>query len=275
MTNSQNVTERRPSRSPSVFVVIPTFNEADNLPPLLAQLFVLPITNLYAVVVDDHSPDGTGQVAEELRAFYHPWLDVIHRPGKEGLGPAYRRGFQRALELGADYVVQMDADFSHSPLYIPRFLQYADRYDVIVGSRYTPGSSLDPRWSWWRYALSLWANSVYVRVILGLHVRDATAGFKLWSRHALSTVLSALAPKSSSGYVFQVEMAFLAERMGLRAFEVPIYFADRRAGRSKMSSGIKLEAMWRTWYLIWRYRDVRPARSVLPHDTQPVTGMTR
>ena len=265
--------DQRLSRSPSVYVVIPTFNEADNLPPLLAELFALPIPNLYAVVVDDNSPDGTGQVAEELRLRYRPRLDVIHRPGKGGLGPAYRQGFQHALELGADYIVQMDADFSHSPAFIPQFLKHSGHHDVIVGSRYMDGSQIDARWSWWRYALSLWANSVYVRLILGLTVGDATGGFKLWSRQALSMLMSF--PVTSTGYVFQVEMAYLAQKLGLRVLEVPIYFADRRVGLSKMSSSIKLEAVWRTWYLRWRYRAVRSAHGALPHDTQPIAGITR
>jgi dolichol-phosphate mannosyltransferase len=265
--------ERRPSRSPSVYVVIPTFNEADNLPPLVAELFALPIPNLYVVVADDNSPDGTGQVAEQLRLRYQPRLNVIHRPGKGGLGPAYQHGFQHALELGADYIVQMDADFSHSPTYIPQFLQQASHYDVIVGSRYMDGSQIDPHWSWWRYALSLWANSIYVRLILGLTVRDATGGFKFWSRQALSTLMSF--PVTSTGYVFQVEMAYLAQRLGMRVLEVPIYFADRRAGFSKMSSGIKLEAVWRTWYLRWRYRAVRSTPSALAQDTQPIAEITQ
>jgi len=265
--------ERRLSRSPSVHVVIPTFNEADNLPPLLAELFALPIPNLYVVVVDDNSPDGTGQVAEELRLRYQPRLDVIHRSCKSGLGSAYRQGFQHALELGADYVVQMDADFSHSPSCIPQFLQHVGQYDVVVGSRYTDGSQIDARWSWWRYALSLWANSIYVRLILGLTVRDATGGFKLWSRQALSALMSF--PVISTGYVFQVEMAYLAQKLGLHVLEVPIYFADRRAGHSKMSSGIKLEAAWRTWYLRWRYRAVPSVQGMLPHDTQPIAEITQ
>ncbi len=239
-----------------LFVVIPTYNEADNLPPLVVELLAQPVDNLQIVVVDDNSPDGTGQVAEALRLRYPHRMHVIHRPGKMGLGSAYRHGFGYALQQGADFIVQMDADFSHSPAYIPQFLRHSDGYDVIVGSRYVDGGRLDPGWGWGRYLVSWWANTVYTRLILGLRVRDATAGFKCWSRQALSAVLAY--PVRSNGYIFQVEMAYLAEKLGFRVLELPIYFEDRRIGRSKMSTGVKLEAVWRTWYLRWQYRDVRP-----------------
>ncbi len=245
--------------SPRTFVVIPTYNEADNLPALVAELFAQPVEDLHIVIVDDNSSDGTGQVAEALRLRYPHRLHVIHRPGKQGLGSAYRDGFRYALRQGADFVVQMDADFSHSPACIPQFLRHTASYDVIVGSRYVAGGQLDPRWSWGRYLLSRWANAVYARLILGLNVRDATAGFKCWSRPALEAILAH--DVRSNGYVFQVEMAYLAEKLGFRVLELPIYFEDRRIGRSKMSMGVKLEAVWRTWYLRWQHRHVRPAPS--------------
>ncbi len=241
---------------PSIFVVIPTYNESSNLPNIAGELFALPLPNLSIVVVDDNSPDGTGQVAEDLKHSYPGHMHVVHRPGKQGLGPAYLQGFHYALEHGADYVIQMDADFSHSPSVLTQFFQFTKEYDLIVGSRYVPGSKLDPRWSLMRYWLSYLANSVYVRFILGLHLRDATGGFKCWSRRALSAVLRY--PISSAGYIFQVEMNYIAEKLGLCILEIPIYFEDRRLGTSKMSNRVKLEAAWRTWWIRWQYRDLRP-----------------
>lgn len=239
----------------TIFVVVPTYNEATNLRPLAKELVSLPIPHLQVVIVDDNSPDGTGQVAEELRESYPGRIHVIHRAGKLGLGAAYRAGFAYSLEHGADFVVQMDADFSHSPRYIPEFLQRAADFDVVVGSRYAEGGELDPRWGKGRYQLSRWANSVYVRLLLGIHVNDATGGFKLWSRAALTSVLSR--EPQSKGYVFQVEMAYLSELLGWRVTEMPIFFQERMSGVSKMSLGIKLEAAWRTALLWWKYRHLR------------------
>jgi dolichol-phosphate mannosyltransferase len=247
---------------PGVFVVIPTYNEASNLPVLARQIFSQSIPNLHLVVVDDQSPDGTGEVAEQL-AWLHPGrVHVIHRSGKAGLGTAYREGFRYALEQDADYIIQMDADFSHSPNYLPQLLESMQWAEVAVGSRYVTGGKLDPSWSWQRNLLSRWANSVYVRLILGLQVQDATAGFKCWSRRALAEILEQ--PVSSSGYIFQVEMAYLAEKLGLRVKEIPIFFEDRRQGLSKMSNSVKLEAVWRPWVLRWRYRSVHPNRQGIP-----------
>jgi dolichol-phosphate mannosyltransferase len=167
-------------------------------------------------------------------------------------------GFAFALSHGADFVVQMDADFSHSPKHIPEFIAAMADADVVVGSRYVEGGAVDPAWGWWREGLSRWANSVYTRLILGLDVRDVTSGFKCWSRPALRTILQY--PLSSSGYIFQVEMAYVTDRLGFHVQELPIYFEDRRVGRSKLSWSVKIEAMWRTWYLPWRYRYMtRPA----------------
>lgn len=240
----------------TLYVVIPTYNESGSLPKMAAALFDLPIPTLTMVVVDDNSPDGTGVVAEELGQRYDGRVHTIHRPGKQGLGVAYRHGFGYAVAQGADYIVQMDADLSHSPAYIPQFLRYIDEYDIVVGSRFVDGSAFDPTWSWTRKLLTRWANSVYVRLILNLAQRDATAGFKLWSRRALSSVLAY--PIRSTGFVFQVEMAYVAERLGFRTLEVPIYFEERQEGVSKMSSAIKLEAAWRTMYLRWQYRRLHP-----------------
>lgn len=237
-------------------VVIPTYNEADNVPLMAEALFSLDVPGLELLIVDDASPDGTGEVAEKLKAEYPGRLHVLHRPGKLGLGTAYVTGFRYALEHGADYVVQMDADFSHDPHDVPRLLSHLDAYDVVVGSRYVPGARLDERWGWGRRFLSWWANSVYTRLILGTRTRDATAGFKAWRRQTLEAI--DLSRIRSNGYVFQVEMTYVTEKMGFHILEIPIYFEDRRIGRSKMSIPVKLEAAWRVWELRWRHRHVRP-----------------
>jgi dolichol-phosphate mannosyltransferase len=224
-------------------VVLPTYNEAENIRAMTQALLDLPVEGLEVLIVDDNSPDGTGEQADRLQSLFPERVQVMHRSGKLGLGTAYIQGFQRAFDEGADYVIQMDADFSHSPDYIPRFLEKIDDEDLIVGSRYAPGGRLDKRWSFGRYLLSWWANSVYVRLILGLHVHDATAGFKMFRAEALKKINPGRV--QSNGYVFQVEMAYLAEQEGLRILEWPIYFEDRRIGRSKMSVSVKLEAAWR------------------------------
>ena len=237
-------------------VVIPTYNEASNLSPIVGELRSLDVSNLQILVVDDNSPDGTGDLADDLSRRYPGEFHVIHRSGKMGLGTAYITGFRFVLEHGADRIVQMDADFSHSPSYIPRFLEELDGHDVVVGSRYAEGGQLDERWSFGRYLLSWWANSVYTRLILGVDVKDATAGFKCWKREVLEAI--DLDSIKSGGYVFQVEMAYVTEKLGFRVLEVPIYFEDRRIGQSKMDVLIKLEAAWRVWQVKWRHRHVKP-----------------
>lgn len=236
-------------------VVIPTYNEADNLRAITAALLALPIADLDILIVDDDSPDGTGALADALSRECAPRLRVLHRPAKSGLGTAYIQGFLAAMQNGADYLAQMDADFSHSPDYLARFLAEIEKYDVVVGSRYVRGGKLDERWSFGRYLLSWWANSVYVRLILGLQVHDATAGFKLWRRAALEKIN--LSQVRSNGYIFQVEMAYLSEQNGLRILEYPIYFEDRRIGKSKMSMRVKWEAAARVWEIRSRYGRMR------------------
>ena len=238
-----------------ITVVIPTYDEANNLPAIVGELWALDIDGLEILIVDDDSPDGTGQVADELAEQYEGRFNVIHREGKLGLGTAYLEGFQYALEHGADYVFQMDADFSHSPNYIPEMLKMCQEYDVVVGSRYVPGGQLDEKWSFWRHFLSWWANSVYSKLILNLTVHDATAGFKCWRREALEAI--DFDTIRSSGYVFQVEMAVVTERVGLRVYELPIYFEDRRIGSSKMTVPVKFEAAWRVWEIRWRHRKLK------------------
>ena len=237
-----------------LFVVIPTYNEAGNLREITEALFNLPFDDLNLIVVDDNSPDGTGEVADQLVAERPDRIKVIHRQGKMGLGTAYAEGFREALSMGADVVVQMDADFSHSPEYIPEMVGLLDNYDVAVGSRYVQGGGTDRRWSWWRYLLSWWANQVYTRLILGVEVQDATAGFKVMRSEVLNAI--DLTSVVSNGYVFQVEMAYLCHKLGYRVIEIPIYFEDRRIGRSKMDIPVKVEAVWRVWQIRWRYRSV-------------------
>lgn len=247
-------------------VVIPTYNESENLREMTTALLKLDVTDLDILVVDDESTDGTGALADALSREFEPRMRVLHRPPKSGLGTAYVDGFNLAMQNGADYLIQMDADFSHSPNYVPQFLQRIDKYDVVVGSRYVPGGKLDERWSFGRYLLSWWANSVYVRLILGLKVRDATAGFKLWRRTALEKI--DLARVRANGYIFQVEMAYLSEQSGLRILEYPIYFEDRRIGQSKMDMRVKWEAASRVWEIRSRYGPLKKNTSIVTHQLE-------
>jgi len=263
-----------------VTVVIPTYNEADNLPAIAAALLALPLAGLQLLIVDDNSPDGTGAVADQLAHEYNvataarSRLLVLHRAGKGGLGTAYVAGMQRALTDGADYVVQMDADFSHSPSYIPQMVgvMLATEADVVIGSRYVPGGTLDEGWGLWRQWISWWAN-FYSRMILGLRIRDMTAGFKLWKRQALLDI--GLERIRSNGYSFQVEMAYLCEKLGYHLIEIPIHFEDRRIGQSKLDIPVKLESAWRTWQIRWRYRDLRRAPKVISNSAASNTTTAR
>jgi dolichol-phosphate mannosyltransferase len=236
-------------------VIIPTYNEANNLPILAAELWALMVPDLSVLVVDDNSPDGTGGTADELAQQGSGDLHVIHQPVKFGLGPAYLAGFRWALAHEADYVIQMDSDFSHSPQHVLEMLQEIERADLVVGSRFVAGGSVDEHWSLGRYFLSWFANAVYTKIILNLKVKDATSGFKCWRASALQRINLDLI--KSNGYSFQIEMAFLAERLGFRIVEIPIYFEDRRIGRSKMKLPVKMEAIFRTWEIRWRYRNLR------------------
>ena len=236
-------------------VVIPTYNEAENLPRLAAALFELAVSDLHLLVVDDNSPDGTGQIAEDLAEQFPGRVTVLHRQGKLGLGTAYISGFKQALRLGADAVCQMDADFSHPVEKIPELLKTLETCDVALGSRYIPGGGLDHNWPVWRKALSTFGN-VYARMILRTPIRDMTGGFRLWRRGALMAM--PLERVRSNGYAFQVEMAYIAHKLGFRFTEVPFYFADRHWGESKMSLCIQREAAVRVWWFLWHYRDLEP-----------------
>jgi len=238
----------------NITFVIPTYNEAENLPQITAALFELSIPGLNVLVVDDNSPDGTGQIAEELCVRHAGRVQVLHRTGKLGLGSAYIAGIRCCLAAGADAVGQMDADFSHPPEKIHNLLEALEGCDVAMGSRYIPGGSLDENWPLWRKGLSTFGN-IYARTILGMPMRDVTGGFRLWRRSTLINM--PLERIKSNGYVFQVEMAYVAHKLGFSFCEVPIYFADRRWGTSKMSLRIQIEAAFRVWQLLGMYDDLR------------------
>ncbi len=234
--------------------VVPTYNEAENLPRLVSAVLALPMPALSLLIVDDNSPDGTGRIADELAEQTGGRVSVLHRAGKLGLGTAYIQGFQLLLQRGAEAIGQMDADFSHPIEKIPELAALLERCDVAIGSRYVKGGRLDERWPFWRKALSGFGN-FYARTILGLSIRDVTGGFKLWKAETLRRM--PLERVRSNGYIFQVEMNYIATRLGFKALETPIYFADRRWGQSKMNFRIQYEAAVRTWQLPAMYKDLK------------------
>lgn len=241
----------------SIAIIVPTYNEIENLPRLVDRLFGLPLDELHLLIIDDNSPDGTGKLADELAAQRPEAIQVLHRTGKLGLGTAYITGFTELLKTPVNYIVQMDADFSHPPEKILEMLKAVNSADVIIGSRYVPGGSLDVEWPFWRKALSSFGN-FYARMILGSKIRDVTGGFRLWKREVLESM--PLDRVRSNGYVFQVEMAFVASRLGFRFTEIPIYFAERKFGQSKMNLSIQVEAALRVWQLRARYKDLKAIR---------------
>jgi dolichol-phosphate mannosyltransferase len=224
-------------------VIIPTYNEHDNIRRLAAEV-LRQHPALQILFVDDNSPDGTGELADEL-ASAEERIHVLHRPGKQGLGSAYRRGFRTALEMGADYLIEMDADFSHDPGILPVFLDTITACDLVIGSRYLNGVSV-VNWPIRRLILSYFA-SVYTRFVTGLPLRDCTSGFKCFSRAALEAI--DLDRVTSDGYSFQIEMNYRCHEKGFRIMEVPIIFIDRHAGTSKMSKRIVREAVVMVWKL--------------------------
>ncbi|WP_395292711.1 polyprenol monophosphomannose synthase [Kitasatospora hibisci] len=234
--------------SPKVVVVVPTYNERENLPVLAGLLADLRMPGLHLLVVDDNSPDGTGEVADKLAADSPGTVSVLHRTEKDGLGRAYVAGMTRALEDGADVVVQMDADLSHPASVLPLMVEtlLADDTAVVLGSRYVPGGSTAEEWPWHRKALSAWAN-LYVNTILSLGVRDATAGFKAWRAQTLRAI--DLPSVTSNGYSFQVELNYRVVTRGLTIREVPIRFEERVKGASKMSLGVQVESAMTPWKL--------------------------
>lgn len=235
-------------------VVVPTYNEAENLPGLAASLLELPVGELMIFVVDDNSPDGTGRVADELAELHPGRVAVLHRSGKMGLGTAYLDGFRVALDNGAGAIAQMDADFSHPPELLLKMMGLLQSNDLVVGSRYIPGGAVDRNWPLWRKALSAFGNT-YARTILRLHVHDLTSGYKMWRSETLSGI--PLERVRSNGYAFQVEMTYVAHRLGATISEIPFYFPDREKGRSKMSFAIQWEAAIRVWQLSSEYKDLQ------------------
>lgn len=225
------------------FVVIPTYNEQDNLRRLIEQVLQQD-ESLQVLVVDDNSPDGTGQLADELAASNNR-INVLHRPGKMGLGSAYRDGFRRAMQLGADLLIEMDADFSHDPAILPVFLEQIKDHDLVIGSRYLNGISV-VNWPLRRLILSYGANW-YTRLVTGLTIMDCTSGFKCFRRSLIELI--DLDRVKSDGYSFQIEMHFRSAQLGARIIEVPIIFIDRRVGQSKMSKRIVREAVLMVWKL--------------------------
>ncbi len=240
-----------------IAVVIPTYNEKENLPKITAQLMALPL-DLHLLVIEDNSPDGTGQVADGLTKQYPGRVSVMHRKGKLGLGTAYISGFKQLLATtDADAIAQMDADFSHPP---EKLLEMADALqsaDIAAGSRYIPGGSLDDKWPLWRKWLSGFGN-VYARTILGMPLRDVTGGFRMWKRETLEAF--PLDEIRANGYVFQVEMAYVAQKLGFRFKEIPIHFNERIYGQSKMNFKIQIEAAIRVWELPGRYRHLKKVK---------------
>jgi len=225
-------------------VIVPTFNEIDSLPRKV-PLILAQDDRLDVLIVDDASPDGTGELADTLAAV-DPRVHVLHRPGKAGLGPAYLAGFGWGLERRYALLFEMDADISHPPEALPRMIELAERYDVVIGSRYVNGRVTVSNWPMSRLLVSYF-GSWYARTITGMPVRDATGGFNGWRREVLDTV--DLSRVQSNGYAFQIELKYRAFRKGFSLVETPILFAEREFGESKMSKKIVREAIWRVWWL--------------------------
>lgn len=242
MTDEVTNTSENPLK---IAVVVPTFNEAETLPVLVKKIVEQNIDGLGFVVVDDGSPDGTGEIADRLADEYPGVFLVIHREGKQGLGTAYMAGFRAALDTGAACIVEMDADLSHPPEVLKGLLGELDAADVAVASRYVPGGGVDPGWSWIRRQISYWGN-VGIRLILGLKVKDATAGFKGFRRESMEAI--GIERLTLSGFGFQAEVAYRCQQAGMNVVEHPYVFMNRTAGSSKMSFGIVVEAFF---HLSW------------------------
>ena len=224
-------------------VVVPTYNEAMNLPSIVPQILEQD-PRLEVLIVDDNSPDGTGRLADQMAAA-DPRVHVLHRPGKGGLGKAYLAGFRWALERDYELVFEMDADFSHDPKFLVEFLRAVEDADLVVGSRYKTGVNVI-NWPISRLLLSLGANQ-YARCITGLPITDSTGGFKCFRRRVLEAI--DFDRVRSNGYAFQIEMSFRAWKKGFRLVEIPIVFTDRVEGQSKMNKRIVREAIWMVWWL--------------------------
>jgi len=247
-------------------IVIPTYNERENIAGLLEDVLrIAPATDI--LVIDDNSPDGTGQLLDEVHTRI-PQVGVLHRPGKMGLGTAYVRGFQYAIENGYDLVFEMDADYSHDPRYLPEFFKMAEQADLVIGSRYIKGGGT-PNWSALRKFISGGGN-MFARTVLRIPTHDCTGGFRCYRTSALRTLRLDLI--RAQGYAFQVEMAYIFWKRGYRVREVPIVFVDRRVGKSKMSRKIFLEAF--TWVLRTRLTGDTVVSTPAPATPQSLSGPT-
>jgi dolichol-phosphate mannosyltransferase len=226
--------------TPEAWLILPTYNEAENIGPFVAAVLEYLPANARVLIVDDSSPDGTGEIADGMAAEREA-VSVLHRPLREGLGPAYIAGFREALAGGAELILEMDSDFSHEPAYLPSLLEAIEGADLAIGSRYVPGGGVGD-WGAMRRAISR-GGSTYSRLVLGVEVKDMTGGFKCFRREVLEAIdLDAI---RSKGYAFQVELTYRVVQKGFRVVEVPIVFRDRRVGSSKMSRAIVAEAIWR------------------------------
>jgi dolichol-phosphate mannosyltransferase len=235
-------------------VLVPTYNEKDNLPLLVEDLMAIPAVSV--LVLDDQSPDGTGAVADNLAAHYPGRVHVLHRTGQRGLGVSYLEGFRKAIAGDWDYVCQMDADLSHDPKYLPELrAQAANGADLVIGSRYLNGISV-VNWPLRRIILSQFAN-FYIRTVTGLGLRDITTGYRCWRREALARL--PLERIVSDGYAFLLDVTFMAADAGLRIAESPIIFVERRQGASKLSSGVLIESLFTPWKLVLRHGRIRAA----------------
>lgn len=237
-------------------VLVPTYNEKDNLPVLVRDLMTIP--NVHVLVLDDQSPDGTGQIGEALAAEFPGRVQVLHRTGQRGLGVSYLEGFRMAIAGDADLVCQMDADLSHDPKYLPDLVAAAaNGADLVIGSRYLNGISV-VNWPLRRIILSSFAN-FYIRTITGLGLRDITTGYRCWRRQALARL--PLDGIVSDGYAFLLDVTFMAAHAGLRIVEAPIIFVERRQGASKLSTGVLMESLITPWKLILRHGRIRASQS--------------
>ena len=223
-----------------IYIIIPTYNEKKNIEKLIRQIFNLGIKNLCVLVVDDNSPDGTGEAVEDIKKEFSS-LDIIHREKKLGLGTAYVAGFTKALSEGADFIFEMDADFSHDPSYISKILEAASENDLVLGSRYIPGGGVK-NWNFFRRCISRFGN-LYAQIILSVPIKDLTGGFKCYKRKVLEVI--DLGSLSSVGYNFQIETTYKAYKRGFRIKEIPIVFTERTQGKSKFHITIMLESFWK------------------------------
>lgn len=249
-------------------IIMPTYNEKDNLERITREILCLDC-GVSMLIVDDNSPDGTGEIADRLAEEF-PDVHVMHREGKMGLGTAYRDGFKKALAMGADYIFEMDADFSHDPRYIPQFLSAINDHEVVMGSRYVEGGGTE-NWGIGRELISRGGNA-YARLLTGLKVRDATGGYRCYRSYVLETI--DFSRITASGYGFQVELAYVCSKLGFDMYELPIIFTDRRVGESKMSKGIIWEAIWLVAGFRKKYKDLKPAER-RPEKTDSTTADTK